>query len=214
MIDTNLADLRQDYSKSKLSASSVSADPFDQFSQWMNEVLKAEIVEPTAMVLATVGADNKPSSRVVLLKGFDSEGFVFYSNYESRKGRALAENPYAAIHFFWPDLERQVNISGMVSRMPADDSDEYFRSRPYTSRVGAWASHQSEKLSSRIELVTRAAKFMVKYPTGNVPRPPYWGGYRLVPDRIEFWQGRESRLHDRICYDLVDGVWQISRLSP
>lgn len=180
----------------------------------MDDVLKAEIVEPTAMMLSTASADGKPSARVVLLKGFDKEGFVFFTNYASRKGRELAENPHAALHFFWADLQRQVNISGSVIRVTAEESDEYFQSRPFTSRVGAWASNQSEKIDSRTVIMTRVAKLLVKYASGNVPRPPHWGGFRVIPDRFEFWQGRESRLHDRICYTLNDQNWEISRLSP
>lgn len=214
MINTNLAGLRQEYSRSKLSRSSVASDPFEQFAHWMDDVLKAEIVEPTAMMLSTASADGKPSARVVLLKGFDKEGFVFFTNYASRKGRELAENPHAALHFFWADLQRQVNISGSVIRVTAEESDEYFQSRPFTSRVGAWASNQSEKIDSRTVIMTRVAKLLVKYASGNVPRPPHWGGFRVIPDRFEFWQGRESRLHDRICYTLNDHKWQISRLSP
>lgn len=214
MTDTKLADLRQEYSKSKLSASSVDRDPFAQFGKWMDEALASELPEPTAMVLATASTDGRPTSRVVLLKGFDSNGFVFFTNYNSHKGRQLAENPNAALHFFWPELERQVNISGNVERVSDEESDEYFASRPYKSRIGAWASHQSEPLASRAELVKRAAALMLKHPTGHVPRPPHWGGYRVRPERFEFWQGRESRLHDRICYELIDGKWEISRLSP
>jgi pyridoxamine 5'-phosphate oxidase len=214
MAKTELAGLRRDYSKSELSRASVADDPFVQFDRGMDEALHSEVIDATAMTLATAGADGRPSSRVVLLKGFDGDGFVFFTNYNSRKGHELAENPFAAINFFWADLERQVNISGHISRVSAEESDEYFRSRPFTSRVGAWASNQSEKIESRIGVVARAAKLMVRYATGNVPRPPHWGGYRLRPDRFEFWQGRESRLHDRICYELIDGKWEICRLSP
>ena len=214
MDKTNLADLRSDYSLNELSAATIGRDPFAQFTVWMNEVLKSDVPEPTAMMLSTVSADGRPSSRVVLLKGFDAEGFVFYTNYESRKGRELAGNPNAVIHFFWAELERQVNISGRVSMVSAEESDEYFQSRPFTSRVGAWASNQSEKLKSRMVLVKRVTKLLVKYAHGNVPRPPHWGGYRLRPDRFEFWQGRPSRLHDRICYEREAGGWTISRLSP
>ncbi|MEP6945827.1 MAG: pyridoxamine 5'-phosphate oxidase [Acidobacteriota bacterium] len=214
MLKANLADLRKDYSKSELNETSVSADPFEQFSKWMEDTLRSEIPEPTAMVLATVSSDGRPSSRVVLLKGFDDEGFVFYTNYKSRKGRELAGNPNAAIHFFWPDLERQINISGSAKRVSPEESDNYFQSRPYASRVGAWASKQSEPIDSRMVLIKRVARLVVKYASGNVPRPPHWGGFRIVPDRFEFWQGRESRLHDRICYELDNGGWHISRLSP
>lgn len=214
MTEAKLASLRREYSKNKLSRSSVTADPFEQFRKWMDEALNSELPEPTAMMLSTVSAECRPSSRVVLLKGYGPDGFVFFTNYKSRKGRELEVNPYAALHFFWPELERQINVSGSVSKVPADESDEYFASRPYTSRIGAWASHQSETLASRTELVKRAAALMVKYPTGHVPRPPHWGGYRLTPDRFEFWQGRESRLHDRIIYELKGDAWEISRLSP
>ncbi len=214
MIETKLADLRKDYSKSELTERSVSADPFEQFATWMDEVLKSEVPEPTAMMLSTVSPEGRPSSRVVLLKGFDTDGFVFFTNYKSRKGRELANNPNAVIHFFWPELERQVNISGLASMVSAEESDEYFRTRPFASRVGAWASKQSEPIASRMILIKRVAGLVVKYASGNVPRPPHWGGYRLAPDRFEFWQGRESRLHDRICYELADGRWNLSRLSP
>ncbi|HQX54794.1 MAG TPA: pyridoxamine 5'-phosphate oxidase [Pyrinomonadaceae bacterium] len=214
MIDTNLADLRKTYSKMELTERSVSADPFQQFGKWMNEALGADVPEPTAMTLGTASGEGRPSSRVVLLKGFDQSGFVFYTNYKSRKGRDLAENPYAAMHFFWPELERQIDISGKVELASAKESDEYFASRPFDSRIGAWASRQSEKIASRSVLVKRVLKIVALHPTGHVPRPEHWGGFRLIPDRIEFWQGRPSRLHDRICYELVDSVWQRSRLSP
>lgn len=209
-----LADIRQEYSREELSREKVAADPFSQFEAWINEALAAEVNEPTAMTLSTVGSDKRPSSRVVLLKGFDPDGFVFYTNYNSRKGRQLEENPFAAINFFWPELERQVNISGRTSKVSPEESDEYFDSRPLTSRVGAWASDQSEKIDSRRVIMTRAAKLLIKYAIGHVPRPPHWGGFRLAPDRIEFWQGRPSRLHDRICYERNADAWDISRLSP
>ncbi len=214
MIDVNLADLRKTYSKMELTERSVDADPFEQFGKWMNEALAAELPEPTAMTLATASAEGRPSSRIVLLKGFDHRGFVFYTNYKSRKGRDLAENPFAAMHFFWPELERQVDVSGRVERASAEESDAYFASRPFDSRIGAWASRQSEKIASRSVLVKRVMKIVAMHPTGHVPRPPHWGGFRLIPDRIEFWQGRPSRLHDRICYELTDGAWQHARLSP
>lgn len=214
MTEAKLADLRREYSKSKLSRSSVSDDPFEQFRKWMDEALNSELPEPTAMMLSTVSAECRPSSRVVLLKGYGPDGLVFFTNYQSRKGRELETNPYAAAHLFWPELERQINVSGSVSKVSDEESNEYFASRPYTSRIGAWASRQSEQLASRAELVKRAAALMIKYPTGHVPRPPHWGGYRLAPERFEFWQGRESRLHDRICYMLEDGKWTITRLSP
>ncbi len=211
---TDLADIRNEYSLRELSEEKIDNDPFAEFGVWMDEALKAKVNEPTAMTLSTVSAEGRPSSRVVLLKGYDREGFVFFTNYNSRKGRELAGNPFAAVNFFWPELERQVNISGLTSKVSAEESDEYFKSRPFTSRVGAWASNQSEKIDSRMSIMMKAAKLLVKYASGNVPRPPHWGGFRIVPDRFEFWQGRESRLHDRICYELVNGKWLISRLSP
>ncbi len=214
MIEKELADIRKEYSKGKLTEKSVSANPFEQFGKWMDEVMRSAVPEPTAMMLSTVSPDGRPSSRVVLLKGFDANGFVFFTNYKSRKGRELADNPNAVVHFFWPELERQVNISGCAVMVSPEESDEYFRSRPFDSRVGAWASKQSEPIASRMVLVKRVATLVVKYASGSVPRPPHWGGYRLVPDRFEFWQGRPSRLHDRICYELNGDNWEISRLSP
>jgi len=214
MTSKNLADIRNDYSLRELSREKVDSDPFTEFRIWMDEALGSQVNEPTAMTLSTVASDGRPSSRVVLLKGYDSGGFLFFTNYNSRKGRELAENPYAAVNFFWPELERQVNISGRTSKVSAEESDEYFGSRPFTSRVGAWASNQSEIIDSRMTIMFKAAKLLVRYASGNVPRPPHWGGFRLVPDRFEFWQGRESRLHDRICYELKDNSWEIVRLSP
>ncbi len=214
MDNKHLADIRRDYSHSELSEDSVSADPFAQFDRWMNDALKAELIEPTAMTLSTVGIENRPSSRVVLLKGFDASGFVFFTNYESQKGRELAANPNAAIHFFWPELERQLNIRGAVARTSREESAQYFRSRPFESRIGASASKQSRTIESRDDLEKRVEELRGKYSDGNVPLPPFWGGFRLKPDRFEFWQGRRNRLHDRICYDLIGGEWTISRLSP
>ena len=214
MDNKHLADIRRDYSHSELSEDSVSVDPFAQFDRWVNDALKAELIEPTAMTLSTVGADNRPSSRVVLLKAFGANGFVFFTNYESQKGRELAANPNAAIHFFWPELERQINIRGTVKRTSREQSEEYFRSRPFESRIGASASKQSRTIESRDDLEKRVEELREKYSDGNVPLPPFWGGFRLKPDRFEFWQGRRSRLHDRICYDLIGGEWTISRLSP
>lgn len=214
MDNKKLANIRQEYSREELSRTKVAIDPFAQFETWINEALAAEVNEPTAMTLSTASAEGRPSSRVVLLKGFDSNGFVFFTNYNSRKGRDLAENHFAALNFFWPELERQVNISGRTSKVSSEESDEYFESRPLTSRVGAWASDQSDKIDSRTVIMTKAAKLLLKYAIGHVPRPPHWGGFRLVPDRIEFWQGRPSRLHDRICYERNADSWEISRLSP
>ncbi len=214
MENKDLAKIRREYSREELSKEHVAQDPFVQFGRWMDEAIAAELPEPTAMSLSTADAKGRPSSRMVLLKGYDSAGFVFFTNYNSHKGRHLAENPFAALNFFWPELERQVRISGSVNKVSAEESDEYFKTRPFTSRVGAWASDQSEILESKMALAARAAKLLVKYASGNVPRPPHWGGYRVVADQIEFWQGRPSRLHDRIVYDLVSDEWKISRLSP
>ena len=214
MINADLAALRQNYSRSELDETSVAADPSEQFVAWMNDALETGITEPTAMTLLTVAADGSPSSRIVLLKGADTDGFVFFTNYESQKGRELASNPHAVIHFFWPDLERQVNVSGTVERISVEESDEYFTTRPFVSRIGAWASHQSETIASRMILEERVNELSKKYAGGDVPRPPHWGGFRLTPGRFEFWQGRPSRLHDRICYHRHNGGWKITRLSP
>lgn len=214
MINTELAALRREYSHSELDEASVASDPFTQFAAWINDVLRARINEPSAMTLSTVTPEGRPSSRVVLLKGFDTGGLVFFTNYESQKGRDLEANPQAVVHFFWPELERQINVTGSIERVSGEESDKYFACRPFESRIGAWASHQSQRLASRKELEDRVAELSVKYADGNVPRPPYWGGYRLLPDRFEFWQGRESRLHDRICYERSSAGWAIFRLSP
>ena len=214
MENKDLAHIRRDYSREGLSEEQVANDPFVQFGRWMDEAITAELPEPTAMSLSTASAEGRPSSRMVLLKGFDNSGFVFYTNYNSQKGRELADNPFAALTFFWPELERQVRITGLVSKVSAEESDEYFKSRPFTSRVGAWASNQSETIDLKMTVAAKAAKLLVKYASGNVPRPPHWGGYRVIPDQIEFWQGRPSRLHDRIVYKLDGESWNIIRLSP
>ncbi len=214
MENKDLAHIRRDYSREELSEGQVAGDPFVQFGRWMDEAIAAELPEPTAMSISTASVEGRPSSRMVLLKGFDNSGFVFYTNYNSQKGRELAANPFAALTFFWPELERQVRISGRVSKVSAEESDEYFNSRPFTSRVGAWASNQSETITSKMTVAAKAAKLLVKYASGHVPRPPHWGGYRVEPDLIEFWQGRPSRLHDRILYRLDGEAWNIMRLSP
>lgn len=209
-----LADLRRDYSLKELSRSSVDPDPFAQFSKWMNEAMDSAVIEPTAMTVSTADAEGRPSSRVVLLKGFDSNGFVFFTNYESRKGTELTANPHTSLHFFWPDLERQIIISGTAEKASRQESEEYFASRPFESRIGAWASKQSSELANREELESRVAEVKERFADRNVPCPPFWGGFRVTPSRIEFWQGRKSRLHDRIVYRLEDGNWEIARLSP
>ncbi len=210
----NLEDIRRDYRKYKLDEDSVNQNPISQFNLWMENAVSSELIEPTAFVLSTVNKDSKPSSRVLLLKGIDDKGLIFYTNYESRKGTELAENPNAAMLFFWDILERQVRIEGQVEKLSYEESEQYFKSRPYTSRLGAWASKQSQVLKSRFTLMRKVAMLMMKYPV-NVPLPEFWGGYRLIPEYFEFWQGRESRLHDRIrYYNQTDGIWQIDRLSP
>jgi pyridoxamine 5'-phosphate oxidase len=211
----SIADLRKEYTKGSLSEKDLEQNPFKQFEKWFEEAKAAGIEEPNAMTLATATKDAKPSIRTVLLKGVDERGFVFYTNYESRKGRELAENPNAALCFHWQPLERQVSIMGMVEKVSREESEAYFRSRPLTSRYGAWASHQSEVIAGKTELLKRAAEMALKYPTGDVPCPPFWGGYRLLPDEIQFWQGQPSRLHDRFRYlKQPDGTWKIDRLSP
>jgi pyridoxamine 5'-phosphate oxidase len=209
----SLADLRKSYEREELDENSCADDPLRQFGAWLGEAIKAELPEPNAMTLATVGPDGRPSTRVVLIKGYDARGIVWYSNYESRKGRELAHQPQAALQFHWVELERVVRIEGRVSKVEAELSDAYFASRPLDSRIGAWASPQSQPIASRAVLVAAAAKVAAKYML-HPPRPPHWGGYRLAPDRFEFWQGRPSRLHDRIRYRLDDGRWQRDRLAP
>lgn len=209
----DLRHIRQDYTNQSLNEEDCSKNPLEQFQQWMSAAIHAKVNEPTAMNLATIGEDNRPNSRIVLLKEITAEGLVFFSNYHSRKGRSLAHHPFGALTFFWPELERQVRIEGKIEQLNSTDSDEYFRSRPYTSKIGAWASQQSEVIPSKAELMKRATKFAAKYLL-NVPRPPHWGGYLLTPDRFEFWQGRPSRLHDRIQYTLQNNQWIKQRLAP
>ena len=213
MQNMDLHDIREDYSKQALSEADCADLPLVQLQQWLNEAMAAKVNEPTAMNVATVDANGLPSARIVLLKEVNAAGLVFFSNYHSRKGRALAAHPYAAATFFWPELERQVRVEGRVQILAAAESDAYSASRPYTSRIGAWASHQSEVIGSKNELVARAALVGARHPL-QVPRPPHWGGYVVLPQRLEFWQGRPSRLHDRIQYRLQDGAWLKERLSP
>jgi pyridoxamine 5'-phosphate oxidase len=209
----SLASLRRDYKKGSFNEKIAHKDPFVQFKIWFDEVLDSDVLEPTAFVLSTATKDGKPSSRALLLKGFDEKGFVFYSNYESRKGKEIEENPYGAMLFYWDKFERQVRIEGEIEKTTIEESDKYFQSRPYTSKAGTWASKQSTPLTSRIKLMRQVAQVMAKYQK-NVPLPPFWGGYRLIPDSFEFWQGRESRLHDRIEYILENGKWKLTRLYP
>lgn len=212
-ISTHIADLRKSYERAELNETASHADPLQQFDQWLQEAIKAEIAEPNAMTVATVGSNMRPSTRVVLIKGYDERGIVWYTNYDSRKGKELAGNPFAALQFHWVDLERVVRIEGRVERMSAQESDAYFNSRPLDSRIGAWASPQSQVISGRSVLVTNAAKYGAQFLL-NPPRPPHWGGFRLVPDRWEFWQGRKSRLHDRLRYELRNNEWVRERLAP
>ncbi len=209
----NIADIRKDYKLAALSESDCAASPFAQFEKWFADAVAASLPEPNAMTLATVDAAQRPSTRIVLIKEFDARGPVWFTNYQSRKGRELAGNNFAALQFHWVELERVVRIEGRVEKIDEPESDAYFASRPLDSRIGAWASPQSETINGRAVLVARAAQFAAKFLL-NPPRPPHWGGYRLVPDRFEFWQGRPSRLHDRIVYTLVDGAWGIERLAP
>ncbi len=214
MENKNLADLRRDYSLQELSKSSIDRDPFAQFSIWFDEYLNSKPLEPNAMVVSTVDRDGRPSSRVILLKGFDRDGFVFFTNYESKKAADLDSNPRVALHFFWQELERQINIIGSAAKIAREESEAYFASRPLESRIGAWASKQSSVLASRKELEDSVAEVRARFEGKDIPCPPFWGGYRVTPYRFEFWQGRQSRLHDRICYEQKNGGWQIYRLSP
>jgi pyridoxamine 5'-phosphate oxidase len=209
----SIHDLRKSYERAELDESASLADPLQQFSLWFQQALDAQLPEPNAMTLATVGANGRPSTRVVLVKAFDERGIVWYTNYDSRKGRELAAHPFAALQFHWVELERVVRIEGAVEKTSAEESDAYFASRPLDSRIGAWASPQSEVIPSRTTLVANAAKASARFLL-NPPRPPHWGGYRLVPDRWEFWQGRKSRLHDRLCYRLDNTSWVRERLAP
>ena len=210
----DLSALRKSYERDALDEHTSEPDPLKQFERWLQQALEGQLPEPNAMTLATVGEDGRPSTRVVLIKGFDARGIVWYTNYNSRKGRELAHRPVAALQFHWVELERVVRIEGHVEKTSDADSDAYYATRPLDSRIGAWASPQSQVIESRSVLVAAAAKVSAQYLL-NPPRPPHWGGYRLVPDRWEFWQGRKSRLHDRLRYRLDDaGRWLRERLAP
>lgn len=213
MNNTDLAALRRDYAGQPITKASVDVDPFVQFGRWLDEALSAEITDANAMTIATVDAECRPSSRVVLLKGFDEQGFVFFTNYESKKGNDLAANPQVSLSFFWPQLHRQVIIQGTAYKVSREESESYFRSRPYDSRLAAWASKQSSVIQSRADLEARFEEIQQRF-VDDVPLPSFWGGFRVVPNRIEFWQGRESRLHDRLAYRLLNSRWLIERLSP
>ncbi len=209
----NLADLRRDFASHELLESTIAADPFEQFRSWLDDALASDVIDANAMTVATVGPDGKPSVRVVLLKGYDQNGFVFFTNYGSKKGTDLIGNPNTVFHFFWPQLDRQIGIYGSVVKTSREESAEYFNSRPVDSRNGAWASAQSSVIASREELEQRFSEFKEKF-GDNVPLPDFWGGFRLTPIKFEFWQGRQNRLHDRIVYNLDGDAWTISRLSP
>ncbi|HEX6053646.1 MAG TPA: pyridoxamine 5'-phosphate oxidase [Gemmatimonadaceae bacterium] len=214
MTSLDLAALRRDYALASLTETDVNADPIRQFEAWFADAIAAQVLEPNAMTLATATTDGVPSARIVLLKGVDGGGFVFFTDYRSRKGAELAENPLAALVFLWKEIERQVRVSGAVSRVTVAESEAYFRSRPLGSRLGAWVSHQSSVLASRAEIEERWQTVSERFADGDVPLPPHWGGYRVVPDEIEFWQGRPNRLHDRLRYERTPSGWTIARLSP
>ncbi|WP_291787914.1 pyridoxamine 5'-phosphate oxidase [Cecembia sp.] len=209
-----ISDIRIDYSLKSLDVSDVKPSPMDQFRLWFNEALEAKVLEINAMNLATVQNNGRPNSRVVLLKGIDS-GFVFFTNYNSTKGKELKDNPYVALTFYWAELERQIRISGKVEKVSPKESDDYFFSRPYSSQIGAWVSPQSETITAREILTEKEADLQKKFNPNSITRPEHWGGYRVNPSELEFWQGRPSRLHDRILYRLEStGKWEISRLAP
>lgn len=213
-MNKDVAKLRRDYTRAGLSEEDLAGSPVEQFRIWLDDAFAAELNEPYAMTLATATGDGTPSARVVLLRGYDERGFVFYTNYDGRKGEELGANPKAALVFYWAELERQVRVEGDVVRVSEMESDEYFSSRPRGSRIGAWASEQSRGLESRAALEEKVREIEERYPD-EVPRPPFWGGYRVVPILVEFWQGRESRLHDRLVYERGGGEgWIVHRLQP
>jgi len=213
-MSATLSDLRKEYTLAGLDLTDVLPDPMAQFQRWFDAALGAGVPEPNAMHLSTVNADGRPDGRIVLIKAVSDAGFVFYTNYESRKGQELLGQPFAALTFFWPELERQIRIGGRVEKVSDAESDSYFMSRPRGSQIGAWVSHQSRIIADRDVLETRQRDLEAQFADQSVPRPPYWGGFRLVPDSLEFWQGRPSRLHDRIRYRKEENSWVLERLSP
>jgi pyridoxamine 5'-phosphate oxidase len=211
----SIADLRREYSLEGLREEELHPDPFQQFATWFRAAMDAQVLETNAMTLATATRDGFPSARIVLLKGVDEQGFVFFTNYESRKGREIEENPHAALLFYWAELTRQVRIEGIVTKVSVEESEAYFRSRSELSRLGAWASRQSRVIDSRAVLDERMHALVTEYSGRDIPLPPYWGGYRLIPTAFEFWHGRPNRLHDRLCYIRDEDLnWHIERLSP
>ncbi|MCM1983422.1 pyridoxamine 5'-phosphate oxidase [Lyngbya confervoides] len=210
-----LADLRENYTQAGLIESDLAADPWRQFTQWFQEALGANLIEPNAMTLATVTPEGKPTARIVLLKELDDRGFIFFTNYTSRKAQDLASNPWAALVFLWTALERQVRIEGQVEKIADSETDAYFQTRPRGSQLGAWVSPQSQVISDRQYLEDELDRLTQQYRNQAIPRPPHWGGYRVIPNRIEFWQGRPNRLHDRLCYQIkAEGGWTVERLAP
>lgn len=213
-MSTEIADLRKDYTLNGLDIGEVVSNPIAQFRQWFDTALHAGVPEPNAMHLSTVTSTGRPSGRIVLIKDVDERGFVFFTNYESEKGQNLTANPVASLTFFYPELERQIRIEGVVEKVSNEESDTYHTSRPRGSQIGAWVSHQSSVIPNRGVLENRQRELEAQFADNVVPRPPHWGGFRVIPDLIEFWQGRPSRLHDRIRYRLVEGSWIIERVSP
>jgi pyridoxamine 5'-phosphate oxidase len=209
-----IANLRREWSSRKLDESNVNSNPIGQFSEWMQEAIDADLLDVNAMTLATADKNGVPSARIVLLKSIDKKGLVFFTNYESNKAKDLAENPNASVMFFWKELERQVRVKGIVEKISKKESEEYFKSRPYESQISAWVSNQSSEVKNRKALEEKFAELIKKYPAKKVPLPDFWGGYRIIPDHFEFWQGRPNRLHDRIAYIKEKGKWKIVRLSP
>jgi pyridoxamine 5'-phosphate oxidase len=214
MLQSQILQLRKEYAQASLEITDVAKNPTEQFNNWFQQAMKSEIIEPYAMNIATVNSNNRPSSRIVLLRDVSEQGFIFYTNYLSRKGKEIDEQKYAAINFFWPELERQIRIEGKLEKVTAKVSEDYFALRPRGSQIGAWASPQSSKIVSREVLEQNEKDFTEKFQNQQVPRPEHWGGYLLKPDYFEFWQGRENRLHDRISYEKTENNWEINRLAP
>lgn len=215
VINSKIVSLRKEYSSAFLNEEDVNHNPFKQFELWMHQAVEAEILEPNAMTVSSVSSEGKPSSRIVLLRGFDENGFVFYTNYNSHKGHDMAQNKYACLNFFWPELERQIRIEGSIAKIDQQISTNYFHSRPRESQIGAWASIQSAVIANRKVVEDAFAHYTEKFKDlEEIPKPEHWGGYNIKPTSIEFWQGRPSRLHDRLRYTEVNGAWKIERLSP